>query len=103
MPPDGKLSEAQIRDLMRWVNEGAPHPEAGEVDENQSSLQSAGDVSAEHWAFEPLFEPQLPEVSNSQWPRSDLDRFVLRRLEDVGIEPAPPAEAYPKPGSKNPA
>ena len=50
----------------------------------------AGELAAE-WALQPLTDPAPPEVRNTDWVRSPLDRFILARLEAVGLEPAPPA------------
>src|SRR5262249_25314716 len=45
-----------------------------------------------HWAFQPVRRPEVPSVKNTQWVRNPIDAFVLRRLEDQGWQPAPPAE-----------
>ena len=50
----------------------------------------AGELAAE-WALQPLTDPAPPEVRNTDWVRSPLDRFILARLEAVGLEPAPAA------------
>ncbi|HLJ09685.1 MAG TPA: DUF1549 and DUF1553 domain-containing protein, partial [Planctomycetaceae bacterium] len=33
-----------------------------------------------------------PQVRNRAWPRGDIDRFILARLEAEGLAPAPPAD-----------
>ena len=50
----------------------------------------AGELAAE-WALQPLTDPAPPAVRNTDWVRSPVDRFILARLEAVGLEPAPPA------------
>ncbi len=45
-----------------------------------------------HWAFKPVQRPTLPEVKNSAWSQDDLDRFILKRLENEKLNPAPKAE-----------
>ena len=50
----------------------------------------AGELAAE-WALQPLTDPAPPEVRNTDWVRSPVDRFILARLEAVGLEPAPAA------------
>lgn len=45
-----------------------------------------------HWAFERLVKPELPRIEQTSWPRTGIDYFVLQRLEQAGITPAPPAE-----------
>ncbi len=48
--------------------------------------------SVPHWAFEPVGEPQLPQVRRAAWLRNPIDRFVLQRLEAEGLSPAPAAD-----------
>lgn len=62
-------------------------------------LLSAGVVpdaaDGEQWAFRPLAEITPPEVSDeasASWVRNDVDRFVLAKLTDAGITPAPEAD-----------
>jgi hypothetical protein len=47
--------------------------------------------SQEHWAFQPPHRSPPPEVKHSHWPRNDIDRFILFKLESAGITPSPPA------------
>jgi hypothetical protein len=44
-----------------------------------------------HWAFQPILRPPAPRITNSAWPRNDIDRFVLAKLEEQHIEPSPEA------------
>jgi len=46
----------------------------------------------EHWAFQPVKRPPVPSVKNNAWVRNPIDRFVLAKLEEKGLSPAPPAE-----------
>jgi len=39
------------------------------------------------WSFQPPRIGALPEVGLVSWPKRDLDRFILRRLEDAGLQP----------------
>ena len=45
-----------------------------------------------YWAFDPPREPQVPEVRDTAWVKSPVDRFVLAGLEAKGLKPAPPAD-----------
>ncbi len=47
---------------------------------------------SEHWVWQPVRAPQIPKVANTKWPRSDLDHFVLARLEDLKLNPTADAE-----------
>jgi hypothetical protein len=45
-----------------------------------------------HWSFLPVQRPPLPQVSNADWARNPIDRFILARLESRGWQPNPAAE-----------
>ncbi|MCY2974601.1 MAG: PSD1 and planctomycete cytochrome C domain-containing protein [Planctomycetota bacterium] len=98
MPPKGKLPAKDIETLERWVEMDAPWP-----DEKEPEVMGSGDGlappvfdlekrKADHWAWQPLQSSQAPEVANKSWPRSELDHFILARLEDAKLTPAPDAE-----------
>jgi hypothetical protein len=90
MPPDGKLSAVVVEHFVRWIEMGAPDPRhekpAAEMPE-----PVAVDASA-HWAFRPPVLVDPPSVQADQWPRTDIDRFVLARLEQNGLTPSPRAD-----------
>ena len=75
MPPaysQKTLNDDQVELIRRWIEEGA--------------------VWRQHWAFIPPGRPEPPQVKDTSWPRQDLDRFVLKRLEAEGLDPSPPAQ-----------
>jgi len=84
MPPEKKLSDRQIADFTRWVKMGLPYPPERVVGKKESDKP--------HWAFQTPVDPALPAVKDAAWPRSPLDRFVLAKLEEKGLKPAPPAD-----------
>ena len=51
----------------------------------------SADTHAKQWAFQPPRASAAPKVGNSSWPRSPLDYFILAKLEEQGLQPAPPA------------
>ncbi|MGB3968111.1 MAG: DUF1549 domain-containing protein, partial [Planctomycetota bacterium] len=51
------------------------------------------DPAAPHWALVAPVPPPVPAVRGSAWPRNDVDRFVLARLEANGLAPSPAADA----------
>jgi cytochrome c553 len=74
-PPDSKkppLTPAQIEILRKWIDRGARYEP--------------------HWAYIAPQRPPVPEVKLVAWPRNDVDRFVLARLEAAGVEPSPEAD-----------
>jgi hypothetical protein len=46
----------------------------------------------EHWAFQPLRDARPPGVARGDWPRTEIDAFVLARLEAASLRPAPDAD-----------
>jgi hypothetical protein len=43
------------------------------------------------WAFQAVKDPAAPPVRNQSWAQTPLDRFVLAKLEEKGLDPARPA------------
>jgi mono/diheme cytochrome c family protein len=74
MPPADKgraLSPAEIETLRAWIAQGAEY--------------------TGHWAFAPPRRAAPPRVRNSTWARTPIDRFVLARLQQADLAPAPRA------------
>jgi len=89
MPPDRKLTDAEIAILVKWVSTGA----VGPMEQPDVALASAADYDWErfrskHWAFRPVNKPAPPDVSDASWPHRALDHFVLVRLDTAGLRPA---------------
>jgi hypothetical protein len=54
--------------------------------------EPAADAARRWWAFQPVGEHQPPTVNDTSWPRAEIDRFVLAKLESQGMKPAPAAD-----------
>src|SRR5262245_44287682 len=67
---------------------GPPRPSKNPVDLAGYDALITGE-EREHWAFQPLKAPKVPEVKNSAWVRNPIDRFVLAKLEEKGWSPPP--------------
>ena len=52
----------------------------------------SGRDARDHWSFRPVTNPASPDTKDKTWPRKDVDRFILARLEKEGLKPAPEAE-----------
>lgn len=91
MPPKGKLSPQIIEDFRRWIDMGAPDPREGE---SGLTVQSQVDVEAgrQWWAYRQPTKPEVPVPLGSSWARTDIDRFVLARLERNQLTPAKDAD-----------
>ncbi|HEY2249495.1 MAG TPA: PSD1 and planctomycete cytochrome C domain-containing protein [Planctomycetaceae bacterium] len=86
MPPKGKLAAAQIADLAQWVEMGLPWPSAA------GKAGSSAEIAKTHWAFQPVRKPAIPATKDEAWPQTDIDRFILSKLESHGLAPAPAAD-----------
>ncbi|MEX0610741.1 MAG: DUF1549 and DUF1553 domain-containing protein [Pirellulales bacterium] len=51
-----------------------------------------GQSLSDHWSFQPVARPPIPVVRNGSWPLNPIDNFVLARLDQAGIVPAPEAD-----------
>lgn len=81
MPKRGpRLTTAEINHLRDWIDAGAKWP--------------ANFESAQHWSYVPPVRPPLPEVLDKAWPRNEIDRFILAKLEAEKLRPS--AEASPE-------
>jgi len=87
MPPDGKLPDAVIADFETWVAMGAQDPRDG------ISQKPSERAAKEHWAFQPVQNPQVPTVSDPDWPRDPVDHFTLAAMHAKKLTPA--ADAGP--------
>ncbi len=77
MPPaeSGKqLTPREIELLTQWVRQGAKY--------------------ARHWSYEKPVRWQLPAVQNKEWPKTDIDHFILSRLEREGLSPSEATDRY---------
>ena len=95
MPPKNKkLAEAQIADLVVWVKMGAPDPRTNATPAiaNNSDMEEQIREARRTWAFRLPQTPPLPKVRNEAWVKSSIDRFILKRLEEKNLSPAPLAD-----------
>ena len=92
MPPKGQLPEDLVRQLQRWVADGAHDPRAMPPSEQRNAIDP--EAGRRHWAFQPLRQTSPPEVNNNRWSRNDVDRFILAQLEQAELRPVSDADAY---------
>jgi hypothetical protein len=93
MPPKGeKLSAQQIADLTEWIKMGAPDPRDAPKPIGSGKLSGLTDTARKHWAYQPVKKPSIPSNKNQQWCRTPVDAFILQKLEEKNMVPAPDAE-----------
>jgi hypothetical protein len=75
MPPaeaNKTLSAQEIDLLKRWIAQGAKYEG--------------------HWAYIPPQRAPVPAVKNTRWPRNDIDRYVLAKIENKKLKPSSEAD-----------
>jgi hypothetical protein len=63
----GLLNENEIGLVKKWIEQGAKYEK--------------------HWAFTAPVLPAVPEVSDKDWSKNEIDRFVLQKMEGAGLAP----------------
>ncbi|MBC8356327.1 MAG: PSD1 domain-containing protein, partial [Planctomycetes bacterium] len=82
MPPRvERLPKAVVADFRRWIERGALDPRDKA---DAAPIRVAADQS---WALQPLARSKVP-MSDSNWPRSELDYFILQQLTDHQLKPS---------------
>jgi hypothetical protein len=88
MPPDGKLSTAEIKTLEDWVAGGAKvSADFENAPSNRSVKSSALSVqqAREHWAYRPISNPSVPKSEES----NPIDAWISQRSTELDIVPSP--------------
>ncbi len=89
MPLGRMLADAEIDHLESWVRMGAPWPAVPDVT-NEPDFYAR--LTREHWAFQPVADPEPPQVDHQSWSGTPVDRFLLAALRKEGLEPAERAD-----------
>ena len=87
MPPKKRLPDNIVNDFIEWVKMGAPDTRSEPPKIAKKATQ------APLWSLLPISDPKPPSVKNASWPRQSLDAFVLAKIEQNGLTPAPDADA----------
>jgi cytochrome c553 len=88
MPPGGKLKDEEIAAVAAWISAGAVWPAAA----LKAPKYVITSEQRSFWSFRPVAEPVVPKVKDPKWAHSDLDRFILAKLEDKGLAPVRQAD-----------
>lgn len=83
MPPGGSpLAAADLEVLRRWIDGGLPW----------ASVRDDGPSPPSWWSFRKLRRPAVPAADADGWVSNPIDAFVLARLQEKGLKPAPEAD-----------
>ena len=93
MPMAGeRLSAGQVADLRQWIDSGAAWPAALSPPKPAKAGFSISAEQRAFWSFQPLRNASPPPLRDENWAKSPVDRFILAKLEEKNLKPAPPAD-----------
>ena len=92
MPPKSKLPSSELAVLTKWVLARLPWPKNSSAAVGKVKPFDLAARAAEHWCWRPVQDIGPPEVKQTDWPVSTIDRFILAKLESRGLKPASPAD-----------
>ena len=86
MPPKKRLPASIVADFKEWIEMGAPDPRVAEkaIVKTQINIEEG----KKFWSFKKPLKKESPTVSDQKWPASDIDHFVLAKLDSNGLKPA---------------
>ena len=85
MPKDGApLTKSEVSAIRKWLVSGAKWP-SGHILKNSSTSRF------DWWSYKTLRRPSLPGLRGN-WIRTEVDEFVLSRLQKNGLQPSPSAD-----------
>ena len=86
MPPEAaRIPKEELQALRDWINDEGwwrPPEQESIFTEEQKSF----------WSFQPIRDPKPPEVKDTEWAKTSLDRFILAKLEEKGLSPSRPTD-----------
>lgn len=99
MPPTGRLKDDELAVLTAWVRMGAPWPSAKsgatvktEANWAKRNQREFNDAEKGFWSFQPMAKSEPPDVRDKAWVNTPIDAYVLAKLEERNLKPAPPAD-----------
>ncbi|MEQ8787744.1 MAG: PSD1 and planctomycete cytochrome C domain-containing protein [Pirellulaceae bacterium] len=90
MPPRGKLPQASIDVLAKWVEMGlpwTPGPDRPPAVAAEHGPPQVNDETRNHWSYRPIARPDAPEVEHKNWVKTPIDAFLLARLQQQKLRP----------------
>ena len=101
MPPDARISDAEIALLEKWVGMGAPDPRvdkpaaaegASPGTEHRWTAEDIARGREHHWAYQPVSSPTPPAAADPAWGATAIDAFLLAEMTERGLTPAAPTD-----------
>ena len=87
MPPEGKLTDAEIKIVSDWIKQGLPWP-AESAPAVLNANQRVELHQKEHWAYQPISPPQIPAAVFPAKTETPIDSIVQSKLKSAGLTPS---------------
>ena len=71
----------------------APFLSKGNIEQTEETWETAKARRLEWWSFQPITDPKPPIPKGGKWSGHPVDRFILKALEDQGLDPSMPADS----------
>ena len=87
MPPKDKLSDRVTSNFSKWILMGAPDPRKPDkpnLVNNKIDLKEG----RKFWSFIPPANNKASFISEDNWTRSEIDKYILAKLKSKNLSPA---------------
>ena len=81
MPPRHALKPEEVAVLDQWIKDGVPWP----VGDEKPATTVVTAEQRNFWSYKVPVRPDVPKVE-SKWAETDIDRFVLAKLEEKKLK-----------------
>lgn len=82
MPLSGTpLSEREVETVLKWINQ------------MEVATSNTLEEPVLRWPWTKIQKPAVPKVKNESWVKNPIDAFILTKLENKGMVPAPNASS----------
>lgn len=89
MPPRKPLQAEEKAILKQWIQDGAKWV-TDPIDPFRYTTENR--AGYDWWSLQPVVRLALPSVKTVQWPRNEIDYFILAKLEANKLTPASEAD-----------
>jgi mono/diheme cytochrome c family protein len=85
MPPKNQLTPPQVEAIRSWIADGAPY---------QVEPVTPPRAGPDWWSLQPIRQLPVPAVAgpDSRWVRTPIGAFILAKLGEKNLRPAPEAD-----------
>ena len=94
MPPDlPPLPESVVADIAKWIDMGAPDPRDQPINlQRNLSWAEIFEQRSDWWSLKPVLKQTVPTPPRLDWALTEVDAFILAKLEANGLQPQPEAD-----------